>query len=182
VCGGPSGGASGTPTGGGGASASGGDGMGPGGRGSGGVPGTGGTLGAGGADTATGGAGQEPMPEPVCDVDDPDEYVLNEGPGGGGANPATSGHFAIFGASGVENTLNFMEAAHQCFVEDWCWRSTGLSRFSDEGPFSKMNIYVKVINAGGVMQYDHGEGLAFLEVNPNSINSQHVVVHEFGHA
>lgn len=206
VCGSTSGGASGTPTGGVGASASGGQGpgsgghstgggaelgsggapgtggVGAGGTGSGGTPGTGGTLGTGGGDAATGGMGQEPMPEPVCEVDDPDEYVLNEGPGGGGSNPANSGHFAIFGASGVENTLNFMEAAHQCFVEDWCWRSTGLSRFSDEGPFSKMNIYVKVISAGGVMQYDHGEGLAFLEVNPNSINSQHVVVHEFGHA
>jgi hypothetical protein len=38
------------------------------------------------------------------------------------------------------------------------------------------------INAGGVMQYDGGAGLSFLEVNPNSIGADQVVVHEFGHA
>jgi hypothetical protein len=75
-----------------------------------------------------------------------------------------------------------MEAAHQCFVEDWCWRTAGLPRASAEGTPSKMNIFVKVIDAGGVMQYDGGKGLSYLEVNPNSIDSQHVVVHEFGHA
>lgn len=145
-----------------------------------GADGTGGSLASGGA--GTGGTGNEPIADPVCDVDDPDEYVLNQKPGGGGSNPTVSGHFAIYGASGVENALNYMEAAHQCFVEDWCWRSTGLSRFSDDGPYNKMNIYSKVIDAGGVMQYDPGEGLAYLEVHPNSVNSQHVVVHEFGHA
>ena len=120
-------------------------------------------------------------PDPVCVVDDPDEYPLNTSIGHGG-DAVTSGHFAIYGASNLENTLNFMEAAHECFVRDWCWRSAGLSRTNDSGAYSKMNIYVMDINAGGLMQYDAGAGIAFLEVNPNSINSDRVVVHEFGHA
>lgn len=136
----------------------------------------GGTIGTGGD------PGQEPEPEPVCDVDDPDEYELDLDIGPGGSNPETSGHFAIFGATGVENSLNFLEAAHQCFVRDWCWRSAGLSRHSDDGPHYKTNIYVNVIDAGGFMGYDHGRGLAYLEVHPNSIDSSFVVVHEFGHA
>lgn len=156
----------------------GGDTLGTGGFGSGGL-GTGGdVVGTGGVD----GSGGMPMVEdPVCMVDDPDDYPLNTSIGHGG-DPVTSGHFAIYGASNVENTLNFMEAAHECFVEDWCWRSTGLSRTNDSGAYSKMNIYVMDINAGGLQQYNGAEGLAFLEVNPNSIGSDRVVVHEFGHA
>ncbi len=122
------------------------------------------------------------MPDPVCDVDDPDDYVLNQEPGGGGEDPETSAHFAIFGANNLSDTLHFMEAAHECFVRDWCWRSPGLSHYSDDGPYNKMNIYVNQIDAGGFMGYDGGEGLAYLEVHPNSIGSMHVVVHEFGHA
>lgn len=154
-----------------------------GGQGSGGL-GTGGD-GTGGQAVSTGGDGSGGMPmvepDPVCMVDDPDDYPLNTSVGHGG-DPVTSGHFAIYGASNLESTLNFMEAAHECFVRDWCWRSTGLSRTNDSGDFSKMNIYVMQLNAGGVMQYDGGAGLAFLEVNPNSIGSDRVVVHEFGHA
>lgn len=169
--------------------APGGDGDGDEALGTGGSSGTGGALGAsGGSDSGTGGglgtggSPTEEIPDPVCEVDDPDEYVLNEGPGGGGDNPALSGHFAIYGAGEATDPLNFMEAAHECFVRDWCWRSPGLSHHSDDGPYNKMNIYVHDIDAGGFMGYDGGEGLAFLEVHPNSINSMHVVVHEFGHA
>lgn len=121
------------------------------------------------------------QPDPVCMVDDPDEYPLNTSIGHGG-DAVTSGHFAIYGDASVENTLNFMEAAHECFVRDWCWRSTGLSRTNNSGDYSKMNIYVMKLNAGGVMQYDGRAGIAFLEVNPNSIDADRVVVHEFGHA
>lgn len=152
-----------------------------GGNGTGGASAAGGGLATGGGENGSGGA-FEPPPDPICEVDDPDEYAINEEPGGGGDNPATSGHFAIYGASDVEDTLNFMEAAHECFVRDWCWRSPGLSHYSDDGPHYKMNIYVHPIDAGGLMGYDGGEGLAFLDVNPNSIDSMFVVVHEFGHA
>lgn len=169
----PGAGAGGSATGSGGAgtgSTSSGGSSGAGGSGSGGTPGSGGT------------GGTTPEPEPVCEVEDPDEYVINQVPGGGGDSPATSGHFAIYGDGDSDDTLHFMEAAHQCFVRDWCFRSPGLSHHSDDGPHNKMNIYVKVIDAGGVMGYHGGEGLAYLDVHPNSINSSFVVVHEFGHA
>lgn len=146
--------------------------------------GTGGDSPSTGGSGGVSGSGGMPMvePDPICTVDDPDDYPLNASIGHGGQNPVTSGHFAIFGASNVEGTINFMEAAHECFVRDWCWRSTGLSRTNNSGTYSKMNIYVMEISAGGLMQYDGGAGLAFLEVNPNSINADRVVVHEFGHA
>ncbi len=148
---------------------------------SGGTDGSGGAIATGGAPGSVGTGGAAP-PDPTCDANDPAEYALNAAIGGGNSTPITSAHFAIFGANNVDETLNFMEAAHQCFVQDWCWRTPGLSHRLDDGQRSKMNILVKVINAGGVMQYDDPAGLAYLEVNPNSIGSQHVVVHEFGHA
>jgi hypothetical protein len=115
-------------------------------------------------------------------VEDPEEYELNASVGGGGASYETSAHFAVFGAQDPDRVLNFMEAAHQCFVQDWCWRSAGLSHRDDDGPHYKLNIYSMQIDAGGYMGYDYGAGLAFLQVAPNLAAVPQVTVHEFGHA
>ncbi len=151
----------------------------------GGSVGTGASAGTGGVasgGTSGSGGGTGGTPEPVCDVQDPGEYELNLDVGGGGQNYETSAHFAVFNAQDPETVLNFMEAAHQCFVRDWCWRSTGLSHRSDDGPHYKLNIYGMQIDAGGYMGYDYGAGLAFLQVLPNLVGVPEVTVHEFGHA
>ncbi len=147
--------------------------------GSGASAGTGGDVGSGSAGSGGGSGG---TPDPVCDVQDPDEYELNLSVGGGGQNYETSAQFAVFDAQDPAEVLNFMEAAHQCFVRDWCWRSTGLSHRSDDGPYYKLNIYGMQIDAGGYMGYDYGAGLAFLQVLPNLVGVPEVTVHEFGHA
>lgn len=169
------------------ASAAGGDGDAGGDGAAGGNGGTGGDGAAGGdggagGDSATGpdvGAGDDP----VCNVVDPSEYELNTSVGGGGSNPETSAHFAVFGAADPETVLNFMEAAHQCFVHDWCWRTTGLSHRSDEGPYYKLNIFSRNdLSAGGYMGYDEGAGLAYLLLHSNLVSTPSVTVHEYGHA
>jgi len=89
----------------------------------------------------------------------------------------------VFGASSPDATLNFLEAANQCFVEEWCWRSPGLSITESSGTPYKLNVCTMSLSgAAGVMQYDAGRGLPYLQVMPASIGSAEVVVHELGHA
>jgi hypothetical protein len=150
--------------------------------GSGGDSGTGGDPGTGGDEPGLGGAAGSGQDDPVCDVVDPDEYELNLGVGGGQGSYETSEHFAIFGSSDPGAALNIMEAAHQCFVRDWCWRTTGLSRTSDDGTYNKLNMYLGDIDAGGFMGYDYDAGLAYLEIRTGLDTSADVTVHEYGHA
>ena len=145
--------------------------------------GTGGD-GAGGA-AGSGGAGG--TPDPVCTTSVPDEFEPNAGVGGGGSVYEDSPHFRIYGtasATAVDTALNHLEAAHSCFVEDWCFRSTGLSVYSDDGPYYKTNIYVvgTLGGAGGVMRYSEAAGLSYLEVLGSQVAFPRVVVHEWGHA
>lgn len=87
-------------------------------------------------------------------------------------------------ASNTSAALDHLEAAHRCFVEDWCWRSTGLSVHSDDGPYHKFNVYPvgSLGAAAGVMQYDARAGISYLEVTSRSVADLRVVVHEYGHA
>jgi hypothetical protein len=107
--------------------------------------------------------------------------------GSGGTQFKDSAHFRVWGsasASAVETTLKHLEAAHTCFVEDLCWRTTGLSVKSETGPYYKMNIYGvgSLGSAAGVMRYDANAGLSYLEVLTNQLPVPRVTVHEFGHA
>ncbi|MGC4088630.1 MAG: DUF6055 domain-containing protein [Polyangiaceae bacterium] len=79
--------------------------------------------------------------------------------------------------------LNHLEAAHACFVEDWCFRTTGLSVKSTTGPYYKTNINIvsSLNGAAGVMRYDANAGLPYLEVLANQVAVPQVVVHEWGH-
>jgi hypothetical protein len=193
----PSGGAGGQVTAGAGGQGGGGDGGsmagagGIGGMASGGVGGmTGGDGGGGGGgvggmsgDGGTGGTGGD-EPDPVCELPDPSELEPSN-VGGGGSNFEESDHFRLFGnASNPDEALNHLEAAHKCFVEDWCWRSPGLSVHSDDGPTTKFNVYAVggLGGAAGVMRYDAGAGISYLEVVPSSAPDPRVIVHELGHA
>jgi hypothetical protein len=104
--------------------------------------------------------------------------------GGGGTSYKESDHFVVFGASSPDVVLNFLEAAHQCFVEEWCWRSPGLSITSSSNTYYKFNAYAVsslANNAAGVMLYDNSAGLSYVHVLTRYIASPDVTVHEFGH-
>lgn len=124
---------------------------------------------------------------PECMAQGPEDFEPNPSIGRGGSQFTDSPHFRIYGsasASTVETTTNHLEAAYSCFVEDWCFRSPGLSVHSDDGPYYKMNIYgVSGLGAAaGVMQYDARAGLTYLEVITSQMALPRVTVHEFGHA
>jgi len=156
------------------------------------VEGTGGAdPGTGGAETGVGGAGQGgvmgvgggTVVEPACTLPEPDTYTLSPEIGGGGTDYEESDHFLVFGAEDPATVINFMEAAHQCFVEDWCWRSPGLSITSDDGIYHKFNIYaIADLSAGGYMGYDGRAGISYVQVLLGLEDSPSVTVHEFGHA
>jgi hypothetical protein len=135
---------------------------------------------SGGASGTAGATGQD---NPVCEVADPAKFQANTNIGHGGTNYKESSHFLLFGSSNPDPVLKFMEAAQKCFVEDWCWRSPSLSITSNDGKYTKFNIYtLSNMNAGGLMQYDQSAGLAFIEVLAGQENNPSVTVHEFGHA
>lgn len=121
---------------------------------------------------------------PVCEVPPASEFQPNMKVGGGGTSYKESDHFIVFDASKPDAGLNLLEAAHQCFVEEWCWRSPGLSVNSNNGPYYKFNLYAEssLGSAAGLMQYDSGAGLAYLQVLNGSVGDAQVTVHEFGHA
>ena len=154
---------------------------------------TGGSMASGGSpEGATGGAlgtGGDPVtvPGPLqCSIPGPDGFTPNPAVGGGGLVFSDSEHFRVYGfASDVEGTLRHLEAAHQCFVEQWCLRSPGLSvHDGDAGPYSLFNVYsvATLGGAGGVMRYDAVAGLSYLEVLSWALPDPRVTVHEFGHA
>lgn len=80
--------------------------------------------------------------------------------------------------------LDHLEAAYQMFVVDMGFRSAGQSIHSHITGHYKLNVYV-VGNieggAAGVMLYNAGAGLSYLEVRSDQINLPHVTVHEYGH-
>jgi hypothetical protein len=124
------------------------------------------------------------QPAPVCMSKAPKEFMLNTAIGGGGSNHKDSAHFALYGASNPDLVLNFMEAAHKCFIEDWCFRTPGLSAKADDGgPYYKTNIYSDpVSNAGGLTYWDMGAQLSYIHILASQINDPRTTVHEYGHA
>src|SRR4029079_5446990 len=116
--------------------------------------GTGGSSGAGGS------------PAPVCMTSNaPADFMPNTTAGGGGTVLKDSAHFRIYGsapAGTAETTLKHMEAAYTCFVEEWCFRSTGLVvQKGDTGPWYKTNIYASgsLGSAAGLTSLDFNAGL-----------------------
>ncbi len=150
------------------------------------APGSGGAEGGAGAAALAGQGGTggtSSQDDPVCDLPDPSEFQSNLTLGGGGTQYTESDHFIVFGAGDPDTVLNLLEAAHQCFVEDWCWRSTGLSITSDDGTYYRTNVYSRpFLGAGGYMGYDDYAGLSYLEVLASQITYPQVTVHEYGHA
>lgn len=102
--------------------------------------------------------------------------------GGNGLNGG-QGNLANVPPNQVANGLAHLEAAYECFVNDWGFRSTGLSAHSDDGPYYQMNLYsTTTLNAGGAMGADWRHRLSFIEFRDNAINRPEIAVHEFGHS
>lgn len=117
----------------------------------------------------------------------PAEYEANPNIGPGGDVFVDSGHFRVYGNDGAEadQALAMLEAAHDCFIADLGWRSSGLSYNpgGDDGPYYKTNIYSvpTLEGAAGVMQSDAATGMAYLEVVQQYLTVPGVTIHEFGH-
>ena len=117
----------------------------------------------------------------------PAEYEANPNIGPGGDTFLDSGHFRIYGNSGAEaeQALAMLEAAHDCFITDLGWRSSGLSfnAGGDDGPYTKTNVYsvTTLEGAAGVMHSDAATGMAFLEVVQDYLTTAGVTIHEYGH-
>jgi hypothetical protein len=163
-------------------------GTGPGGAGTSGASGagTGGTAG-GGTGGNNGGAGGSPAP--VCMASNaPADFMPNTTAGGGGTVLKDSAHFRIYGsapAATAETTLKHMEAAYTCFVEQWCFRSTGLVvQKGDSGPWYKTNIYASgsLGSAAGLTSLDFNAGLPYIQAISSQMAQPRVTVHEWGHA
>jgi hypothetical protein len=130
------------------------------------------------------GSGASGQANPVCTVTDPSKFQANLSVGGGGTNYKESDHFVLFNASNPDTILNFMEAAEKCFVQDWCWRSSGISTHSsDTGPFYKTNIYsIAMLSAGGYTSEDQTSGLSYIQMLSAQASDPKSTVHEYGHA
>jgi hypothetical protein len=122
--------------------------------------------------------------DPVCVYKGPKQFELNTSIGGGGSDHKDSDHFAVYAASDPDTVLNFMEAAHKCFIEDWCFRTPGLpAQSNDSGPYSKTNIYSDpVMTAGGLTYWDANARLAYIHILASQITDPRTTVHEYGHA
>lgn len=145
--------------------------------------GTGGASATGGAFAAGGNSSDGGTP--VCTLPAAGAFQLNTSVGGGGTSYKESDHFAVFNSNAADSVLNLLESAHQCFVEEWCWRSTGLSITSSSGTYNKTNIYGVASlanNAAGVMLYDSKAGLSYLHVVTQYMTQPSVTVHEYGHS
>ena len=102
--------------------------------------------------------------------------------GGNGLNGG-QGNLANVSSSQIAFGLSHLEAAYECFVNEWGFRSTSLSANSDSGPYYKMNLYsTTTLNAGGAMGADAQYRLSFIEFRDNAINRPETAVHEFGHS
>jgi hypothetical protein len=77
-----------------------------------------------------------------------------------------------------------MEAAHKCFIEDWCFRSPGLAVKSPAtGPYYKTNIYSNpAMSAGGLTYWDASAQLSYIHVLASQAGDPRTTVHEYGHA
>jgi hypothetical protein len=114
----------------------------------------------------------------------PKEFELNTKIGGGSGTHKDSAHFALFSSSNADVILNFMEAAHKCFIEDWCFRSPGLAVKSPAtGPYYKTNIYSDAAStAGGLTYWDAAATLSYIHVLAAQASDPRTTVHEYGHA
>lgn len=93
------------------------------------------------------------------------------------------GNLANVPESQVAVGLSHLEAAYECFINEWGFRSTSLPAGTDSGPYYKMNIYsTTTLNSAGAMGADAAMGLSFIELKDNAINSPETAVHEFGHS
>jgi hypothetical protein len=150
-------------------------------------PGTAATDAAVDAGSSPGADAGAPVPvgAPSCSVPPASQFLPNTTVGGGGSQFTDSEHFRFYGSSSnLKAALNHLEAAHKCFEQDWCFRSTGLSALSDAGPYYKLNVYAvaSLGSAAGVMRYDERSGLSYLQVLAQSAADPRVTVHEYGHA
>jgi hypothetical protein len=143
-----------------------------------------GASGNGGASGSTSAGAGAPANAPVCMSKAPKQFDLNTSIGGGGPQHKDSDHFAVYAASDPDTVLNFMEAAHKCFIQDWCFRTPGLpAQAADSGPYSKTNIYSDaVMSAGGLTYWDANAKLAYLHILASQITDPRTTVHEYGHA
>ncbi|KAF2795500.1 hypothetical protein K505DRAFT_239762 [Melanomma pulvis-pyrius CBS 109.77] len=118
----------------------------------------------------------------------PASFTSNAKIGPGGITFTDSAHFRVYGAtsSTANDTLNMLESAYSCFVDDLGWRSSGLG-FNDDsdadGPWTKVNVYSvdALEGAAGVMHSDFDTGMAWLEVVKTYLTVPGVTVHEYGH-
>ena len=130
------------------------------------------------------GAPTQPLAAP------PAEFTPNTRVGPGGGRFKDSPHFRIYDATSdsvADSTIQTLESAYDCFVTGQGWRSTGLSfnMENDNGPWYKMNVYSVASlgpNTAANTGTDMGEGLSFLNVVTEWMNTPAITVHEFGHA
>jgi hypothetical protein len=151
--------------------------------------GSGGSTSAGSGGSGSGGSGSMMNPDagmsaPVCMSKAPQQFQLNTSIGGGGSDHKDSDHFALYSASDPDTVLNFMEAAHTCFIEDWCFRTPGLpAQMDDSGPYYKTNIFSDpALNAGGLTYWDMNAKLSYIHILAAQIDDPRTTVHEYGHA
>jgi hypothetical protein len=108
--------------------------------------------------------------------------------GGGGTVLKDSARFRIYGSAPsatADATLKNMEAAYSCFIDEWCFRSTGLVvQKGDAGPWYKTNIYASASlgNAAGLTSLDFNAGLPYIQAISSQMAEPRVTVHEWGHA
>lgn len=101
--------------------------------------------------------------------------------GGDGMNGG-QGNAANVPVALVDQGLEHLEAAYECFVNRWGFRSAALPLLQDQGPYYKLNVYsTTTLNAGGAMGANDRAGLSFFELKDNAIQSPNVTVHEYGH-
>ncbi len=101
--------------------------------------------------------------------------------GGGGLNGGQS-NLANVPEAQIETGMAHLEAAYECFVNQWGFRSPSLS-VGTTGPYYKMNLYsTTTLNAGGAMGANGRHRLSFLEFRDNAISRPETAVHEFGHS
>jgi hypothetical protein len=123
-------------------------------------------------------------------VEAPAQFTANPRVGPGGARFKDSPHFRIYGATNdavADGAIAMLEAAYTCFVDDFGWRSPGLSFRAFEstnGPWNKINVYQvdSLPGAAANTPTDLNLGLAWLNVVKTYMTEPSVVVHEFGHA
>lgn len=102
--------------------------------------------------------------------------------GGNGLNGG-QGNLANVPASQIAFGLSHLEAAYECFVNEWGFRSTSLSANTNNSTYYKMNLYsTTTLNAGGAMGANGRYGLSFIEFRDNALNRPETAVHEFGHS